>query len=608
MTINGNADGQITNPDGSIIHFHFDPSANNNNNGTPAGGIFLSNIGTTPATTADFQAALELIQFSPGAGDGNRTVTWAAYDGSQFSPTETTTINVDRSAFSFTAIDVPGASSTVVAGINDAGYLVGQETVSGQEFAFTYDGTSFHLIQEQSAHNTVGTGINNAGVIAGYYEPNSSTPRYGFTDDGHGHFTQINLSPNISSGANGINDAGVVVGQSYLHTVSGVTPVYTGYIDDHGTVTYLNAPGTVTSSGYTAANGINDAGHVAGDFETAYGTGNQGFLYEGGQFTVIDDPNAGPQGTSAQGINNVDQIVGFYTDSAGMTHGFIDNNGVFTTVDDPLGVNGTLLTGINDAGQVSGYYVDANHVDHGFVANQTTTLANTTISAAASLEIEGANSQTITFAADSGTLVLDNPTAFTGKIAGVSGTDALDLHGFSAVSTTAHTGNGSYNAGSNTTTLTVTDSSDNLTETFKLTGDVSNSSWSVSDDGHGWAKIVDPPAPVEQLGPMIMHDPGLVESQTITATAPNQTLPGTAANDSFVFNFKAIGSDIVTGFQPGADLLQFGQSIFANAQAAFDALHDDGHGNTVVTLDAHDTVTLGGVLKAQLHVGDFHVV
>ncbi len=37
-------------------------------------------------------------------------------------------------------------------------------------------------------------------------------------------------------------------------------------------------------------------------------------------------------------------------------------------------------------------------------------------------------------------------------------------------------------------------------------------------------------------------------------------------------------------------------------------LHDDGHGNTVVTLDAHDTVTIGGVLKAQLHVGDFHVV
>ncbi len=607
LTINGNVDGQITNADGSI-HYHFDPSANNNNNGIPAGGIFLSVASGTP-TAADFQAAIELIQFTPGAADGNRTVTWAAQDAVNSSPTAITTINVDRPVFSFTTIDVPGASSTVVEGINDAGYLVGQETVSGQEFAFTYDGTSFHQIQEQSAHNTVGTGINNSGVISGYYEPNSSTPRYGFTDDGHGGFTSINLSPSISSGANGINDAGVVVGQSYLHTVSGATPVYTGYIDDHGSVTWLNAPGTLTSNGYTAANGINDAGHVAGDFETQYGTGNQGFLYENGQFTVIDDPNAGPQGTSAQGINNVDQIAGFYTDSAGLLHGFIDSNGVFTTVDDPLGVNGTLLTGINDAGQVSGYYLDSNHVAHGFVANQTTTLANTTISAGASLEIEGANSQTITFAADSGTLVLDNPTAFTGKIAGVSGTDALDLHGFSASSTTAHTGNGSYDLASNTTTLTVHDSSDNLTETFKLTGDLSNSSWSVSDDGHGWAKIIDPPASsLGLVNGMMMNDPGPAASQTVVATAPNQTLAGTAANDSFVFDFKAIGSDIVTGFQPGADSLHFGQSIFADAQAALDATHDDGHGNTIVTLDAHDTITLGGVLKAQLHVGDFHVV
>ena len=26
------------------------------------------------------------------------------------------------------------------------------------------------------------------------------------------------------------------------------------------------------------------------------------------------------------------------------------------------------------------------------------------------------------------------------------------------------------------------------------------------------------------------------------------------------------------------------------------------------TLDAHDSVVLGGIAKAQLHVGDFHVV
>ena len=47
---------------------------------------------------------------------------------------------------------------------------------------------------------------------------------------------------------------------------------------------------------------------------------------------------------------------------------------------------------------------------------------------------------------------------------------------------------------------------------------------------------------------------------------------------------------------------------FANAQAALNATADDGHGNTVITLDAHDTITLNGVLKAQLHANDFHFV
>ena len=68
--------------------------------------------------------------------------------------------------------------------------------------------------------------------------------------------------------------------------------------------------------------------------------------------------------------------------------------------------------------------------------------------------------------------------------------------GFSAAHTTAKTGNGSYNSATNTTTLTVTDSSasHHLTETFKLTGDLSHSSWTVSDDHNGGVNIVDPPA------------------------------------------------------------------------------------------------------------------
>jgi hypothetical protein len=129
-------------------------------------------------------------------------------------------------------------------------------------------------------------------------------------------------------------------------------------------------------------------------------------------------------------------------------------------------------------------------------------------------------------------------------------------------------------------------------------------------DGHGGILIHDPPddAGGQPASNAVTQDPGVAPSQTIVATAPNQTLTGAAASDNFVFNFASVSHDTVTNFHPATDTLQFTSPIFANALAALNAVHDDGHGNTVIAIDGHDTVTLNGVLKAQLHATDFHIV
>jgi len=54
-------------------------------------------------------------------------------------------------------------------------------------------------------------------------------------------------------------------------------------------------------------------------------------------------------------------------------------------------------------------------------------------------------------------------------------------------------------------------------------------------------------------------------------------------------------------------VLQFKSAVFANIQDILNATHDDGHGNTVIATDAHNSITLDGVLKAQLHASDFHI-
>src|SRR5262249_27785583 len=100
-------------------------------------------------------------------------------------------------------------------------------------------------------------------------------------------------------------------------------------------------------------------------------SGSHGFLLSGGVYTTLDDP-LGIGNTTATGINNAGQIVGFYFDSAGREHGFLFSGGFYTTIDDPSATIGTEAFGINDNGQVVGFYTDVSGT-HGFVE---TTVAN----------------------------------------------------------------------------------------------------------------------------------------------------------------------------------------------------------------------------------------
>ena len=126
------------------------------------------------------------------------------------------------------------------------------------------------------------------------------------------------------------------------------------------TFTQIDVPGSIV----TSATGINNAGQVVGFFQS---TNDRGFLDTGGSFTQIDVPGAFD--TIANGINNAGQIVGNFSNSTG-THGFLDTGGSLTQIDVP-GSSATNPTGINDAGQIVGGF-DMNHgfLDTGGVFTQ----------------------------------------------------------------------------------------------------------------------------------------------------------------------------------------------------------------------------------------------
>jgi probable HAF family extracellular repeat protein len=110
--------------------------------------------------------------------------------------------------------------------------------------------------------------------------------------------------------------------------------------------------------------GINDSGQMVGSFLDGYHA-PQGFLLTNSTFSVINVPGA--YLTEIYGINNLGQMVGI-SDSSSGSRGFLYGGGVFTTIDDPNGYlpGGAMPRGINNLGQIVGSYIAGPDVGHGF--------------------------------------------------------------------------------------------------------------------------------------------------------------------------------------------------------------------------------------------------
>jgi hypothetical protein len=68
------------------------------------------------------------------------------------------------------------------------------------------------------------------------------------------------------------------------------------------------------------------------------------------------------------------------------------------------------------------------------------------------------------------------------------------------------------------------------------------------------------------------------------------------------------GKDKILLFEVNADVLEFDSAIFADAQTALAHATDDGLGNTVITVDANNTVTLQGIAATNLQLSNFIIV
>jgi probable HAF family extracellular repeat protein len=117
----------------------------------------------------------------------------------------------------------------------------------------------------------------------------------------------------------------------------------------------------------TRAHAINNVGQVVGYYTDNLGN-DHGYLYSKGLCITID-----PQGSTASralGINNAGNVVGYWEDTFGNRRGYEYSSKKNTFITTTINCGGTSLTtaaGINDDGQIVGHYTDSNSQKHGFV-------------------------------------------------------------------------------------------------------------------------------------------------------------------------------------------------------------------------------------------------
>lgn len=268
-------------------------------------------------------------------------------------------------------------------GINNSGTIAGYYGVGagthpnkGYTLAPPYGQANYTNENFPASAQTQVIGINNSTspTTVGFWLDNAGNS-FGFVKQGS---TVTSVSDPNTPGAGplfnqllGVSDNNVAVG---VYTdVNGFLQAYS-YNIAGAKFTAINLPASFNAI-ETTASGINNAGVISGFYVDSNDV-THGFLDIGGTFKTLDDPSGAGVNTSFFGLNDNGEVVGSYVDGSGATDGLTYNylTNTWATVNDPagsaipaFGVSGTTINGVNDLGQLVGFYSDGTNVD-GFLA------------------------------------------------------------------------------------------------------------------------------------------------------------------------------------------------------------------------------------------------
>lgn len=240
----------------------------------------------------------------------------------------------------------------VLTDINNQGVIVGNEWRPDwiASATFVIDGGKRTWIDD-THRQMVASAINDAGIVAGT-GGDIITTGYIVSGDKRVALPRMKVQGSVTVG--GLNQHGHVAGWAEV-----AAPWDEKGIENHafiyrdGTMTDL---GSLNGSGTSLANGINDAGAVVGDSRAGWNNASwHAFLHDG--ITMVDLGTLGGANSWAMGINNSGVVIGV-SELSGQSgaHGFIYANGVMVDLDTtansrPVDINNAgLVVGSNASG------------------------------------------------------------------------------------------------------------------------------------------------------------------------------------------------------------------------------------------------------------------
>ena len=108
-----------------------------------------------------------------------------------------------------------------------------------------------------------------------------------------------------------------------------------------------------------------------GDYQLSLSNVGFGYLQRpDGQFSLFTAPGSAPQQTFFISVNNHEQILGAYLDAAGNQKNFLKTHDHYRPFNLPSTFNATFTSAqtVNDHDEIVGYFIDVNQIFHRFVA------------------------------------------------------------------------------------------------------------------------------------------------------------------------------------------------------------------------------------------------